>query len=662
MCVRNLTWAIRLAVCGLALIAIGQLQAAVHTVITTSNAGQGSLRWAIKQANGNPGLDYILFDPNLAGKAILPTAALPTITDEQTIIQGDIDGDQRPDIVLNGTLAGATSGLTIAADFCHVDGLCVVRFQQHGIYFTGVSGGGVYNCYVGVNRSGTTIARNGGDQIRLWASDHVTIGRATPPGRNTIAAGSAKPFRAGISVANSSWNTVTNNTIGIGANGETALTAPHDSGAGVIVSTVRFLPRTGGAERPALLSAANNRIGTNVGERNVFGGMRTGVLVSNANTTTIQGNYFGLGRDGDTRVPIRDYCVHVRSGSRNNSIGGSSVARRNVISGGKYGVVFEGARTADNFVVRNDFGLNGAGTAERPLVYGVLCRNGAEAQTIVRNSFGSMHPKMWTIGVFLDGAGGGSYVSRNAFGLPPAIKPVTHHYVGVALFDSYAVLTENTFRRSETGIYCYDNPLTCKIIGNRFRACDAAVRLQSGADVNLGNLANNSPSDDGGNGFYASNNWYIRNESASYVKAEGNHFPTSNPLLVNFKIWDKLDDATRGRVDISPMGDVLADTSTEAPLTITSTSAAPTPAGGAEILFTLSSAANVTVNVLNIAGRPVRTLCQVKDCQAGANTLLWNAQSDAGLPVPNGMYLVEVTAKADDGTQGRALAQVAIRR
>ncbi|HJN13901.1 MAG TPA: FlgD immunoglobulin-like domain containing protein, partial [Armatimonadota bacterium] len=64
--------------------------------------------------------------------------------------------------------------------------------------------------------------------------------------------------------------------------------------------------------------------------------------------------------------------------------------------------------------------------------------------------------------------------------------------------------------------------------------------------------------------------------------------------------------------------------------------------------------------VLNIAGRPIKTICTASDCEAGANTLIWNAMSDTGLRVPNGIYLVEVTARNEDGGQSKALAQVRI--
>jgi hypothetical protein len=90
-------------------------------------------------------------------------------------------------------------------------------------------------------------------------------------------------------------------------------------------------------------------------------------------------------------------------------------------------------------------------------------------------------------------------------------------------------------------------------------------------------------------------------------------------------------------------------------------SAVPT-ASGAQVVLSLTAPAGVDARVLNIAGRPVRTLCQGKAFAAGAGTLLWNARSDTGLSVPGGTYLIEITARAADGSCSRALATVRLSR
>ena len=96
-------------------------------------------------------------------------------------------------------------------------------------------------------------------------------------------------------------------------------------------------------------------------------------------------------------------------------------------------------------------------------------------------------------------------------------------------------------------------------------------------------------------------------------------------------------------------------------LALTSVSAVPTNTG-AQVAFSLTSAGSVSARVLNIAGRPVKTLTQSQSFDAGPSTLLWNAQSDQGLRVPNGTYLVEIEARSVDGSNTRALTQLRLSR
>src|SRR5437870_5706995 len=102
----------------LALLGSGAATAATFTVINTADAGTGSLRWAINQANGAAGADTIAF--NIAGSGvhmISLTSALPTLS---TTI--NIDGTTQPGyagaplIDVNGAAAGAgVHGLNVNA-------------------------------------------------------------------------------------------------------------------------------------------------------------------------------------------------------------------------------------------------------------------------------------------------------------------------------------------------------------------------------------------------------------------------------------------------------------------------------------------------------------------------------------------------------------------
>jgi flagellar hook assembly protein FlgD len=76
----------------------------------------------------------------------------------------------------------------------------------------------------------------------------------------------------------------------------------------------------------------------------------------------------------------------------------------------------------------------------------------------------------------------------------------------------------------------------------------------------------------------------------------------------------------------------------------------------------LPSPAEVEARILNIAGRPVRSLCRHRACNAKRNVLLWDGRSDQGMRVPGGSYLVEVTARGPDGTSGRALTPFRLNR
>ncbi|MFQ5607639.1 MAG: hypothetical protein ACE5GA_06810, partial [Candidatus Zixiibacteriota bacterium] len=73
------------ALCALVTLA-GQAQAATYTVVNTTDAGSGSLRQAIADANANPGSDLIHFNiPGGGVHTIQPLTPLPTITDPVTI-------------------------------------------------------------------------------------------------------------------------------------------------------------------------------------------------------------------------------------------------------------------------------------------------------------------------------------------------------------------------------------------------------------------------------------------------------------------------------------------------------------------------------------------------------------------------------------------------
>jgi len=80
------------------------------------------------------------------------------------------------------------------------------------------------------------------------------------------------------------------------------------------------------------------------------------------------------------------------------------------------------------------------------------------------------------------------------------------------------------------------------------------------------------------------------------------------------------------------------------------------------VAYSLNSAANVSVEVRNIAGRPVKGLVADSLETAGNHSVAWNLTSESGLRVPNGRYIVTLTARTEDGQQASAVRTFSVNR
>ncbi len=626
-----------------------------YTVTNTSNGGAGSLRRAINDANARIGADTIAFTPGVSGGTVRPLTPLPAITDEHTTINADIDGDGAPDVTLNGNrMDGGMEGnwgLDIAADYCEVIGLALGAIPGPGVILNGASHCVIHSCHIGVNRAGTSRLPNSLYDIAAYDADDNQIGSADPAQRNVICGGTLNRFNSGILVMDSSHNTIIGNHIGVTRDGTAAL------GEGYV--GVWLFQREG--------TCTDNTVGgATPEERNLFGGLLYGVSLSGeAESNEIKGNYFGLAADGSTVLPIQSAGVVVRG--RRNVVGGTDPGDRNVFAGeAEDGVQIEGGHTAGNRIQGNYFGLTADGTATCRLHTGVHVTGGAEAQTIGGTSrshgnyFCAAAPSGAKRGVFFERAGAGSVVRNNTFGLYPSGGRARLLNVGVKIGQVAVTVRNNTIARCLNGIQVSGASANPLVLANNLRNCGTAVAILNNARCRLGNVR--TKLGEGRNHFRSTNSVHIANLTPLVVKAEGNDFGTTDRDAINAKIWDSRDHPDLGRVDFSPlMGGAVPTGETEAPLALSGLAAVPS-AAGAQITFTLSAAAQVHARVLNIAGRPIKTLCHWRGCEAGTNTLLWNAASDGGLSVPNGTYLVEVTVRAEDGAQARALSQVSLQR
>jgi titin len=106
------------------------------------------------------------------------------------------------------------------------------------------------------------------------------------------------------------------------------------------------------------------------------------VVVINSGLTTISGNYIGTNAAGSAALANAGRGIYILDSS-SSTIGGTTAAERNVISGNAIeGVKIEGATSTGNIVQGNYIGTNAAGTAAIANSGGLSITSGANNNTI----------------------------------------------------------------------------------------------------------------------------------------------------------------------------------------------------------------------------------------------------------------------------------------
>jgi CSLREA domain-containing protein len=116
----------------------------------------------------------------------------------------------------------------------------------------------------------------------------------------------------------------------------------------------------------ALTNAPNNTIGgTPAAARNIISNNGIGISISGGKDNVIQGNYIGTNAAGDDRLGNNQGVA--LSNTQNNTIGGTTAAERNIISGnGAWGVRISEAESTGNKVQGNYIGTDVTGTVTDP--------------------------------------------------------------------------------------------------------------------------------------------------------------------------------------------------------------------------------------------------------------------------------------------------------
>jgi IPT/TIG domain/S-layer homology domain len=273
------------------------VRANTYTVTSTNDAGTGSLRQAILDANANPGADTIAF--NVVGSGphtIAPTSPLPDITGSVTI-DGYTESGASPNtnptsqglntvlqIVLDGNGMGAGTGCLVAsASNVTIKGLVIHRCPGAAIRLDGPAGtnGVVAGNFLGTMPDGATLPPTGSGQVSNGVQvgqNGSRVGGTAAADRNLI---SGFNF-SGVSVGASNV-VVEGNLIAMKASGQEPLPDLGSGSSGVSADTGSGIV-IGGA------TAAS---------RNVFGNSANAVSILGTAGVTIRGNYFGIDVTGE---------------------------------------------------------------------------------------------------------------------------------------------------------------------------------------------------------------------------------------------------------------------------------------------------------------------------------------------------------------------------
>jgi parallel beta-helix repeat protein len=340
------------------------LPAATFTVINTNDAGSGSLRQAILNANAGAGPHLIQFAiPGSGVHTIAPFTALPILTKPVTL-DGYSQPGSRPNTLADGCDAllrirldgvnitnSMADGLSLATNGNTVRGLVIVRFST-GIRLDASSFNTIAGNWIGLDVDGVARGQTF-DGITVTCavfkrSNGNVIGGLLPADRNVI---SGNRYGISFSPTPADHNTVLGNFIGTDATGT--------------------LPRGNLFSGITIQSATNITIGgVSPGARNVIaastGAGGTAVSINGGSGDVIQGNFIGIDVTGTNALGHTGDGIFVQ-GAAKVVIGGTTPGAGNRIGNNRgNGITFNGGTGAivqGNLIGTDPSGLRPLGNA-----------------------------------------------------------------------------------------------------------------------------------------------------------------------------------------------------------------------------------------------------------------------------------------------------------
>jgi hypothetical protein len=325
--------------------------AAANPVLTVSSAadsGPHTLRNALSAANATPGPDRIEFDlPGSAPHVIKPVSSLPSISETLTIDgtsqPGFTTATHAPVVVLDGSSGDASSFNALfisgaAAGGSVIRGLEIVRWPGSAIAIFNTPDVVVAGNYIGTDGvadlgNGSGFMSVDGGIAAFDESRNFRIGGKSPADRNVISGNRSSQ----IYLASTVGSLVQGNYVGTNAAGTAAVDA-------------------GGAD--GVRAETNGGIiigGTAPGAGNLVSGNRGGLVLAGTSFTVV-GNRVGTNAAGTAAIPNG---AGIAAGGADTTIGGTTAAARNLISGNGTGIALQGSGIV---VEGNRIGTNAAGT------------------------------------------------------------------------------------------------------------------------------------------------------------------------------------------------------------------------------------------------------------------------------------------------------------
>lgn len=335
----------------------GQVYAACSITVTNANSsGAGSLRQAITTANMSSDLDTICF--NIAGsgvKVISPNTSpgndLPPIN--QPVI---LDGTTQPGylgtplIEVNGSNAGQVNGFIVNAGSSTIRGLSIHSFFADGILIQTNGSNTITANHIGLNGTGNQDKGNGASGIGITSGNN-TIGGSIATDRNVISGNNGNGLV--ISGASATGNVVKGNYIGTNATGTTSIGNSAD-GLLIVHAPNNIVGGTSGVTPYGRCSGDCNLLSGN-------GANGAGIWLSGASNNSVISNFIGVTPDGMSALPNGDIGLEIQDAA-NNTVGGITSDRRNVISGNVgAGVSLTSSLATNNKVIGNFIGVNTLG-------------------------------------------------------------------------------------------------------------------------------------------------------------------------------------------------------------------------------------------------------------------------------------------------------------